>query len=113
MSTALLLLALTGEERYPPGDVPLSASFTRALAPLLSAALFTPSTRRALVVCGNKAGLNHVTVSLSHVTHSELRWLSGGAPLRKANASTTSATAREGASRKASEASWPMILLYP
>ena len=86
---AVALLALTGEDRFPPADVPLAASMTRVLAPLLSAAIFTPSVRRSLAALGNRVGVNHVTLSLSHVTQSELRWLVGGVPLRTDDGATT------------------------
>ena len=86
---AVALLALTGEDRFPPADVPLAASMTRVLAPLLSAAIFTPSVRRSLAALGNRVGVNHVTLSLSHATQSELRWLVGGVSLRTDDGATT------------------------
>ena len=87
---AIGLLCCFEETRFPPGDAPLAvALFGRPAIGLLTAAIFTPQTRKRIRALGVAAGLFHVSLGLNELQRDEIRSVLGrsgyGAPIASGN----------------------------
>ena len=86
-----MLLYVVGETdgRYPPDGRAFAPSLSRPALSLCIALLFGPRTRARIAECGRAVGMQHVTVGLEQLRHSDLRGhlarLGWGAPNASGN----------------------------
>ena len=114
LGTMLLYVVGETDGRYPPDGRAFAPSLSRPALSLCIALLFGPRTRARIAECGRAVGMQHVTVGLEQLRHSDLRGhlarLGWGAPNASGNSCKSADSDHESSvsSDSVSDADGPM-----